>query len=76
VEVQRSQRAIEASAERFGFQFEGIFREHMVVKGQNRDTAWFAIIDGDWPRLKAGYEAWLQPYNFDDDGQQKSPLIF
>ena len=64
------------AAKRFGFQFKGIFRQHMVVKGQNRDTAWFAIMDGDWPRLKAGYEAWLQPDNFDDAGQQKSKLIF
>ena len=64
------------AAKRFGFQFKGIFRQHMVVKGQNRDTAWFAVMDGDWPRLKAGYEAWLQPDNFDDAGQQKSKLIF
>jgi RimJ/RimL family protein N-acetyltransferase len=64
------------AAERFGFTFEGVFRQHMVVKGRNRDTAWFAIIDGDWPRLKAGYEAWLRPENFDDAGQQKHKLAF
>jgi RimJ/RimL family protein N-acetyltransferase len=64
------------AAERFGFSFEGIFRQHMVVKGKNRDTAWFAIIDQDWPRLKAGYEAWLRPENFDGDGQQRSKLTF
>lgn len=64
------------AARRFGFTFEGLFRQHMVVKGQNRDTAWFAIIDGDWPRLKAGYERWLSPSNFDDAGRQRSSLSF
>ncbi|MEZ2220024.1 GNAT family N-acetyltransferase [Rhizobium sp. RCC_161_2] len=64
------------AAERFGFSFEGIFRQHMVAKGQNRDTAWFAMIDADWPRLKAGYERWLSPDNFDEAGQQKSKLTF
>ena len=64
------------AAERFGFTFEGIFRQHMVAKGLNRDTAWFAMIDADWPRLKAGYERWLSPENFDEAGQQKSKLTF
>ena len=64
------------AARRFGFTFEGIFRQHMVVKHVNRDTAWFAMTDGDWPRLKAGYEAWLQPANFDAAGQQKTKLDF
>ncbi|MBB5577749.1 MULTISPECIES: GNAT family N-acetyltransferase [Rhizobium] len=64
------------AAERFGFTFEGIFRQHMVAKGLNRDTAWFAMIDADWPRLKAGYERWLSPENFDEAGQQKSKLAF
>jgi RimJ/RimL family protein N-acetyltransferase len=64
------------AAERFGFSFEGIFRQHMVVKGKNRDTAWFAIIDQDWPRLQAGYEAWLRPENFDANGQQRNKLTF
>lgn len=64
------------AAERFGFTFEGIFRQHMVAKGQNRDTAWFAMIDADWPRLKAGYERWLGPENFDGTGHQKSRLTF
>ncbi|OCI91206.1 GCN5 family acetyltransferase [Rhizobium sp. AC27/96] len=64
------------AAERFGFAFEGIFRQHMVAKGQNRDTAWFAMIDADWPRLKAGYERWLAPENFDATGQQKTMLTF
>ncbi|AYG67003.1 MULTISPECIES: GNAT family protein [unclassified Rhizobium] len=64
------------AAERFGFVFEGIFRQHMVAKGQNRDTAWFAMTDADWPRLKAGYERWLAPENFDAAGQQKTKLTF
>ena len=64
------------AAQRFGFTFEGVFRQHMVVKGRNRDTAWFAMTDGDWPRLKAGYEAWLRPENFDENKQQRSKLTF
>ncbi|GGB46774.1 acetyltransferase GCN5 [Tistrella bauzanensis] len=64
------------AAERFGFSFEGIFRQHMVVKGQNRDTAWFSITDGEWPRLKAGYQAWLRPENFDETGRQHQRLRF
>lgn len=64
------------AAERFGFSFEGIFRQHMVVKGLNRDTAWFSIIDSDWPRLRAGYERWLKADNFDNSGQQLNKLAF
>lgn len=64
------------AAERFGFTYEGVFRQHMVVKGQNRDTAWFAIVDGDWPRLKAGYARWLDAANFDTEGRQRSKLTF
>jgi len=62
------------AAERFGFQFEGIFRQHMVVKGENRDTAWFAMTDKDWPALARAYDAWLDPANFDDAGKQKKRL--
>lgn len=62
------------AALRFGFTFEGIFRQHMVHKGENRDTAWFSIIDDDWPRLRAGYERWLAPQNFDATGQQRLAL--
>ena len=62
------------AALRFGFTFEGVFRQHMVAKGQNRDTAWFSILDGEWPRLKAGYLAWLDPGNFDATGQQRRSL--
>jgi RimJ/RimL family protein N-acetyltransferase len=64
------------AAERFGFTFEGLFRQHMVVKGRNRDTAWFSMLNREWPRLKTGYERWLQPENFDEAGQQRSKLSF
>lgn len=62
------------AAERFGFAFEGIFRQHMVVKGANRDTAWFGMTDGDWSRLKPRYLAWLDPANFDAEGRQRTRL--
>lgn len=62
------------AAERFGFRFEGIFRNHQIVKGRNRDTAWFAITDRDWPAVRTGFEAWLDPGNFDATGVQKHPL--
>jgi RimJ/RimL family protein N-acetyltransferase len=62
------------AAERFGFRFEGIFRQHMIVKGENRDTAWFSVIDVEWPALRQAYEAWLDPANFGGDGQQKRRL--
>lgn len=63
-----------AAALRFGFRFEGVFRQHMVIKGRSRDTAWFAMIDADWPALEASYERWLDPANFDADGRQREPL--
>jgi RimJ/RimL family protein N-acetyltransferase len=59
-----------AAALRFGFRHEGVFRQHMIVKGLSRDTAWFAMTDKDWALLKPGYEAWLDPANFDARGQQ------
>jgi RimJ/RimL family protein N-acetyltransferase len=62
------------AAERFGFTYEGTFRRHMVVKGRSRDTAWYAIIDVDWPRIRAGFRAWLDPANFDRDGRQRRTL--
>nr|WP_167166670.1 GNAT family protein [Brooklawnia cerclae] len=62
------------AAERFGFTFEGIFRQHMIQKGRNRDTAWFAIIDEQWPSLRTAFEAWLDPENFDHTGRQKHRL--
>lgn len=62
------------AAERFGFTYEGLFRQHMIMKGENRDTAWFSMLDGEWPAKKAEFERWLDPDNFDADGQQKTPL--
>jgi RimJ/RimL family protein N-acetyltransferase len=62
------------AAERFGFTHEGTFRQHMVAKGENRDTAWFSILDHEWPRLRKAYVAWLAPANFDGSGQQLQPL--
>ena len=62
------------AAERFGFAFEGVFRQHMIVKGRNRDTAWFSMLDSEWPARKAGYERWLSPGNFDASGRQKERL--
>jgi RimJ/RimL family protein N-acetyltransferase len=62
------------AALRLGFTFEGIFRQHMIVKGRNRDTAWFAMLDSEWPARKAAYERWLAPDNFDPDGRQKVAL--
>jgi RimJ/RimL family protein N-acetyltransferase len=63
-----------ASAVRYGFQFEGVFRQHMLSKGKNRDTAWFSMIDGEWPVIAAAFQAWLAPENFDAEGQQKRRL--
>ena len=62
------------AAIRFGFRPEGVFRQHMVVKGASRDTAWFAMTDGDWLRLRPCYEAWLSPDNFDTRGRQRRRL--
>ena len=62
------------AALRFGFVFEGVFRQHRVAKGRNRDTAWFSIIDGEWPGVRAGFEAWLSPGNFDASGRQRRSL--
>jgi RimJ/RimL family protein N-acetyltransferase len=62
------------AALRLGFVFEGIFRQHMIVKGRSRDTAWFAMLDGEWPRCRAAFEAWLAPENFDASGRQREAL--
>ncbi len=62
------------AAERFGFRFEGVFRRHMVVKGRNRDTAWYAITDEEWPAVRDAFNAWLRPENFDDSGSQRQRL--
>ncbi|KAI1427108.1 putative GNAT-family acetyltransferase [Xylaria sp. FL1777] len=62
------------AALRLGFTFEGIFRQHMIVKGRNRDTAWFSIVDGEWPSVKNAFEGWLNPSNFDENGLQRKKL--
>lgn len=62
------------AAERLGFTYEGVFRQMSVAKGRNRDTAWFSILDREWPPAKAAFEAWLDPANFDADGRQKQRL--
>ena len=62
------------AAERFGMSFEGVFRQAAVVKGRNRDTAWFAAIDAEWPALEAAFETWLSPDNFDAGGNQRCSL--
>jgi len=66
--------ASRAAALRLGFQFEGIFRQAVVYKGRNRDTAWFSIIDGEWPAVRSGLEQWLAPDNFDAQGKQRQRL--
>lgn len=63
-----------AAAQRLGFSFEGIFRQAVVVKGRNRDTAWFSVIDSEWPALKIAFQRWLDPANFDQHGQQRERL--
>jgi len=63
-----------AAAARFGFQYEGLFRQATITRGRNRDTAWFSIIDREWPALRAAFEGWLDPANFDADGRQRRPL--
>ncbi len=62
------------AARRFGFRYEGLFRQAVVVKGRNRDTAWFSIIDSEWPQLKKAYETWLADENFTADGRQRTRL--
>ena len=62
------------AAERFGFTYEGLFRQHMIVKGRSRDTAWFSMLDSEWPARKRAFERWLAPENFDDKGRQKQGL--
>ena len=62
------------AAQRFGFTFEGIFRQHMIVKGANRDTSWFSMLDGEWPLRRAAFERWLDPANFDKEGRQITAL--
>ncbi|MEM0943959.1 MAG: GNAT family protein, partial [Pseudomonadota bacterium] len=63
-----------AAAQRLGLSYEGVFRQALTVKGHNRDTAWYAATDATWPRLRAAFEAWLAPENFDQNGQQRHRL--
>lgn len=63
------------AAERFGFTYEGEFRQFAVYKGRNRDTAWFSMLDHEWPKIRAAFDAWLRPDNFDASGIQRSPLL-
>jgi RimJ/RimL family protein N-acetyltransferase len=63
-----------AAALRLGFSYEGLFRQHMIVKGQNRDTAWFSLLDSEWPARRQAFEAYLNPANFDSHGHQIKPL--
>ncbi|MCB1096636.1 MAG: GNAT family N-acetyltransferase [Verrucomicrobiae bacterium] len=66
--------ASRAAAQRLGLSFEGVFRQHMVVKGRNRDSAWYAAIDEEWPALREAFTKWLSPENFDDSGRQRIRL--
>jgi hypothetical protein len=62
------------AAERLGFTFEGVFRQATVYKGRNRDTAWYSVLDSEWPTLERGFRRWLQPGNFDASGRQRRSL--
>ena len=62
------------AAVRLGFAYEGLFRQHMIVKGRSRDTAWYSMLDTEWPRCRAAFDAWLDPSNFDDRGRQRRRL--
>jgi RimJ/RimL family protein N-acetyltransferase len=66
--------ASRAAALRYGFTFEGILRQHMIAKGRNRDTAYYSILDSEWPRVRTAFELWLTPQNFDRDGRQRRRL--
>lgn len=68
--------ASRGAALRFGFTFEGIFRQHQIVRGANRDTAWHSMLDCEWPERRTAFERWLHPDNFDADGRQRSKLRF
>jgi RimJ/RimL family protein N-acetyltransferase len=62
------------AAERLGFTFEGVFRQAVVYKGRSRDTAWYSIIDSEWPRRETAFRAWLDPGNFEANGRQRRSL--
>lgn len=67
--------ASRSAARRYGFTYEGTFRQDLVVKGRNRDTAWFSILDSEWPAIRDAVEAWLSDENFDESGRQRSRLV-
>jgi len=67
--------ASRAAALRYGFTFEGIFRQAMVYHGRNRDTAWYSMLDSEWPRARRAFERWLDPDNFDEPGRQRRSLV-
>jgi RimJ/RimL family protein N-acetyltransferase len=66
--------ASKRAAGRLGFTYEGLFRQHMIVKGRNRDTAWFSMLDSEWPARREAFERWLDPANFDSEGRQRVSL--
>ena len=66
--------ASRAAAQRLGFSYEGVFRQSSVYKGRNRDTAWYAMIDSEWPQLDKAFQRWLDPANFDAQGRQRERL--
>ena len=70
----RLNEASRRAALRYGFTYEGIFRQHMIAKGRNRDDAWFSMLDSEWPARKLNFERWLSPENFDSEDRQKSSL--
>ena len=73
--MRRPQRPVPDSGKgNLAFASKGVFRQHMVVRGRNRDTAWFAVLDGEWPALRAAMERWLAPENFDSAGNQRRAL--
>ena len=72
--MQRAERSVAAGGGTIRVHLEGVFRNHRVIKGRNRDTAWFAITDDEWPAIRRAFQAWLAPANFDRDGVQKRAL--
>ena len=74
MEMRRLNAPSRAAAQRLGFRYEGLFRQATVYKGRSRDTAWFSILDSEWPALRAAFERWLDPANFDGDGRQRASL--
>ena len=66
--------ASKRAAARLGFTLEGVFRQHLIIKGRNRDTAWFSMLDSEWPARRSAFERWLDPANFDAEGRQKASL--